>query len=45
MRSLSRVTDVLINTVGKLLIDAGRLCAGVGDKYGAERHVAPRLGR
>ncbi len=32
MRSVSRVADVSINTVGKLLADAGRACAGHHDK-------------
>src|SRR5215211_4778380 len=31
MRSISRVADVSINTVGKLLIDAGRVCAAFHD--------------
>src|SRR5271166_5783935 len=31
MRSVSRVADVSINTVSKLLVDAGRFCAGYHD--------------
>src|ERR1700734_2767752 len=31
MRSVSRLADVSINTVSKLLIDAGRFCAGFHD--------------
>ncbi|MCW5696327.1 MAG: helix-turn-helix domain-containing protein [Bauldia sp.] len=31
MRSISRVVDVSINTVSKLLIDAGKVCAGFHD--------------
>ena len=31
MRSISRICDVSINTVSKLLVDAGRLCAGFHD--------------
>src|SRR5277367_1164948 len=31
MRSVSRLTDVSINTVSKLLEDAGRFCAGFHD--------------
>src|ERR1700685_890707 len=31
MRSISRVADVSINTVSKLLVDAGRACAGFHD--------------
>lgn len=31
MRSISRVADVSINTVSKLLVDAGRFCAGYHD--------------
>lgn len=33
MRSISRVADVSINTVTKLLIDAGIACAGYHDQY------------
>ena len=32
MRSISRVADVSINTVSKLLIDAGRACAAFHDE-------------
>ncbi len=31
MRSVSRLADVSINTVSKLLVDAGRFCAGFHD--------------
>ena len=31
MRSVSRLTDTSINTVAKLLVDAGRFCAGFHD--------------
>jgi IS1 family transposase len=31
MRSISRICDVSINTVSKLLVDAGKLCAGFHD--------------
>jgi IS1 family transposase len=31
MRSISRLADVSINTVAKLLVDAGRFCAGFHD--------------
>jgi IS1 family transposase len=31
MRSISRLTDTSINTVSKLLVDAGRFCAGFHD--------------
>jgi len=31
MRSISRVADVSINTVSKLLVDAGRVCAAFHD--------------
>lgn len=31
MRSVSRLTDASINTVSKLLVDAGRFCAGFHD--------------
>jgi len=31
MRSVSRLTDVSINTVSKLLEEAGRFCAGFHD--------------
>lgn len=31
MRSISRLADVSINTVSKLLVDAGRFCAGFHD--------------
>lgn len=33
MRSVSRVVDVSINTVSKLLVDAGRACAGFYDEH------------
>lgn len=33
MRSISRVADVSINTVTKLLIDAGTVCAAYHDQY------------
>ena len=32
MRSVSRIADVSINTVSKLLIDAGRVCAKFHDE-------------
>src|SRR3981081_4139617 len=32
MRSISRVADVSINTVSKLLIDAGKVCAAFHDE-------------
>src|SRR4030081_2530948 len=32
MRSISRVCDVSINTVSKLLVDAGKACAGFHDE-------------
>src|SRR3954453_5078951 len=32
MRSISRVADVSINTVAKLLVDAGEACAAFHDK-------------
>ena len=31
MRAVSRLADVSINTVSKLLVDAGRLCAAFHD--------------
>ena len=31
MRSISRVADVSINTVSKLLVDAGKACAAFHD--------------
>ncbi len=31
MRSISRVVDVSINTIAKLLVDAGRACAAFHD--------------
>src|SRR4051812_15085581 len=31
LRSISRVADVSINTVGKLLVDAGKACAAFHD--------------
>ena len=33
MRAVSRLTDVSINTVSKLLVDAGRLCATFHDEH------------
>ncbi|KIZ37697.1 MULTISPECIES: DDE-type integrase/transposase/recombinase [Rhodopseudomonas] len=33
MRSISRVCDVSINTVSKLLVDAGQVCAAYHDQY------------
>lgn len=33
MRSISRVCDVSINTVSKLLVDAGEVCAAYHDQY------------
>ena len=33
LRSISRVCDVSINTVTKLLVDAGRVCAAYHDQY------------
>jgi transposase-like protein len=32
MRSISRVVDVSINTVGKMLVDAGEACAAFHDE-------------
>src|SRR5438552_14158368 len=32
MRSVSRLADVSINTVSKLLVDAGRVCAAFHDE-------------
>ena len=32
MRSISRVADVCINTVAKLLVDAGKACAAFHDE-------------
>ena len=32
MRSISRVADVSINTVAKLLVDAGKVCAAFHDE-------------
>lgn len=32
MRSISRVCDVSINTVAKMLVDAGRVCAAFHDE-------------
>src|SRR5438270_470998 len=32
MRSISRVADVSINTVSKLLVDAGKFCADLHDR-------------
>ena len=32
MRSVSRIVDVSINTVSKLLVDAGRVCAKFHDE-------------
>ncbi|MGH2509066.1 MAG: IS1 family transposase, partial [Ktedonobacteraceae bacterium] len=40
MRSISRVADVSINTVAKLLIEAGTACAGFHDR--TVRNVAAR---
>ena len=37
MRATSRMADVSINTVSKLLVDAGRVCAGVPRRNGPER--------
>ena len=42
MRSISRVCDVSINTVSKLLVDAGTACAAFHDK--AVRDVASKNG-
>ena len=33
LRSISRVCDVSINTVTKLLVDAGTVCAAYHDQY------------
>jgi IS1 family transposase len=33
MRSISRVADVSINTVSKMLVDAGQVCAAYHDQY------------
>src|SRR5207253_554280 len=40
MRSISRVCDVSINTVAKLLVDAGKACANFHDA--TVRNVASR---
>lgn len=42
MRSVSRLTDTSINTVSKLLVDAGRFCAGFHDAK-ARRVKAKRV--
>ena len=39
MRSISRVADVSINTVTKLLIDAGKACAAFHDRTSDVRHA------
>lgn len=33
MRSIARTADVSINTVAKLLVDAGKACASFHDKH------------
>jgi hypothetical protein len=33
VRSISRVADVSINTVSKMLVDAGQVCAAHHDQY------------
>ena len=43
MRSVSRLTDTSINTVAKLLVDAGRFCAGFHDAK--VRGVAAKRGK
>src|SRR5271155_5413749 len=43
MRSISRVCDVSINTVTKLLVDGGRACAEVSDE--GLRHVKAQRGQ
>ena len=45
MRSISRVCDVSINTVSKLLVDAGKACAAFHDETVRDVDVPPRSGR
>ena len=45
MRSISRVADVSINTVTKLLIDAGKACAAFHDEKVRDVKAQPRPGR
>jgi DNA-directed RNA polymerase specialized sigma24 family protein len=45
LRSISKVCDVSINTVTKLLVDAGRVCAAFHDEKGPQRQSEARTGR
>ena len=45
MRSISRVCDVSINTVAKLLVDAGKVCAAFHDEKVRNVNATPRAGR
>ena len=45
MRSISRVADVSINTVAKMLIDAGEACAAFHDEKVRERPLPAGAGR
>ena len=45
MRSISRVCDVSINTVAKLLVDAGKVCAAFHDEKVRDVKREPRPGR
>ena len=45
MRSVSRVGDVSINTVTKLLVDMGRFCAGLSRCKRARREIKASPGR
>ena len=44
MRAISRITGVSINTVTKLLMDAGEACAEYHDETGPQRAVQARAG-
>ena len=44
LRSISRVTDTSINTVTKLLMDAGEACAEYHDETVRQRAVQARAG-
>ena len=39
MRAISRITGVSINTVSKLLVDAGLVCASFHDEQGRKVRV------
>ncbi len=45
MRSISRVADVSINTVAKLLVDAGKACAAFHDAKVRGVKARARAGR